>query len=136
MRAAVLSSATRQPAEILKGVFVADSSKQGRSEMISQLIATAAGEGSADSLGKVMATIAPADNQHLEVWQLSALGSLLDALERKNLALTAVAQNADILQRINLLFDWAGTLAAESKTKDSTREAAIRLLGRRPERQQ
>src|SRR5205814_6618195 len=36
MRAAILSSATRQPADILKVVLAADSSKQGRSELVSQ----------------------------------------------------------------------------------------------------
>jgi putative heme-binding domain-containing protein len=40
-----------------------------------------------------------------------------------------------MLQRINLLFAWAATLAADTKAKDSSREAAIRLLGRAPENQ-
>jgi putative heme-binding domain-containing protein len=39
---------------------------------------------------------------------------------------------AEILTRLNLLFDWATELANDSKIKESTREAAIRLLGRRP----
>ena len=92
MRAAVLSSAARHPAEILKAVLAADMKQAGRSEMISQIIATATGEGRPDSLGKVIAAIAPRDSQRREVWQLTALSSLLDALERKGLALTCLAQ--------------------------------------------
>ncbi|MEY2429872.1 MAG: hypothetical protein QOJ40_2757, partial [Verrucomicrobiota bacterium] len=138
MRAAILSSATRQPAEILKSVFAADSSKPQRSEMIGQLIATAAGQSSMASLGKVIAMIAPADDNRLEIWQLSALNSLLNTLDRQNLTLTALAQRAitdgrDSLNRLNLLFDWAVTLAEDAKAKDSNREVAIRLLGRRSE---
>ena len=102
--------------------------------MISQLIATAVGEGHADSLDRLLPTITPADTQHLQAWQLGALGSLLDGLERKNLSLTAIAYgNNDALKRCNLVFDWANKLAKDSTAKDALREPAIRLLGRRPE---
>src|SRR5207253_99741 len=94
MRAAILSSAARQPAEILNVVLSVDSSKPERAEMISQLIATAAGDGKADSIGKIIARIAPSDERHLELWQLGALDSLLDALERKNTTLATLAQSA------------------------------------------
>jgi putative membrane-bound dehydrogenase-like protein len=140
MRAAILSSADHQPAEILKAVLAADPSEPERPTLISQLIATAAGQGSPESLGKALAIIAPADDKHLEDWRLSALSSLLDALERKNLTLSAAAaslgpQAADSINKLQLIFDWAATLAPDPKAKDSRREAAIRLLGRRPERE-
>jgi len=57
MRAAILSSALGKSAEILKAVFATDPRKPERSEMISQLIATAAGEGNEGSLGHVVAMI-------------------------------------------------------------------------------
>jgi len=133
MRAAILSSATQQPAEILKRVLASDSGKPGRSEMVSQLIATAAGEARPALLAQVITTIAPADDQHLDSWQLSALVSLIDALERKKLSLSTIAKDQETQRRINLLFDWAVKLVGDVKTKESSREAAVRLLGRAPE---
>jgi putative membrane-bound dehydrogenase-like protein len=139
MRAAILSSASQQPAEILKGVLTLDSNQSGRTELIRQLIATAVGAGDSVSLAKLAAEIAPADQQHLETWQLSALNSLLDALDRKNISLSKVAQtNTDmqpLLARLDFLFDWSRMLAASSDTKDSLREPAIHLLGRDPVKQ-
>jgi putative membrane-bound dehydrogenase-like protein len=132
MRAAILCSATRKTTEILKAVFGADVGTTERSAMISRLIATAAGGGTTNSLSGVIALIAPADKERVQEWQPGALGSLLDALERKNLALSAVCRN-DEEARLDLIFDWAASLAPDSNAKASAREAAIRLLGRRPE---
>src|SRR5262249_39660736 len=91
MRAAILSSATQQPGEILKGVLTSDSKQPGRTEMIRQLIATAVGAGDSRSLAKIATEIAPVDQQHVETWQLSALNSLLDALDRKNISLSKLS---------------------------------------------
>jgi putative membrane-bound dehydrogenase-like protein len=138
MRAAILSSATHQPVEILKGVLALDPGQPGRTEIIRQLIATAVGTGDSASLTKLAAEIAPDDPQHLEAWQLSALNSLLDALDRKSVPISKLAQpQADshsVLARIGMLFDWARKLADNSGTKDSLREPAIHLLGRDPEK--
>jgi len=137
MRAAILSSATREPAGVLKGVLTLNPAQSGRTEMIRQLIATAVGAGDSASLAKLAAEIAPDDPQHLEAWQLSALNSLLDALDRKNIPITTLAQpqtdSRSILARIGLLFDWARKLACNSDAKESLREPAIHLLGRDPE---
>jgi putative membrane-bound dehydrogenase-like protein len=133
MRAAVLSSATRQPEMVLQGVLGSGSEKPERDQMVAQLIATAAGERNADSLGKILAITSPADSQHLKAWQLTALNSLLDALERKKLRLEAVA--GENLARVNLLFDWAGKIVLDSNAKETSREAAARLLGRQGERE-
>jgi putative membrane-bound dehydrogenase-like protein len=139
MRAAILSSAARQPAEILKGVLTLESTQPGRTEMIRQLIATAVGASDSVSLAKLAAEIAPTDQQHLESWQLSALNSLLDALDRKNISLSKLSQtNTDmqpLVARLDFLFDWSRKLVANSETKDALREPAIHLLGREPEKQ-
>ncbi len=137
MRAAILSSATHQPAAILKAVFASSVTNAPRSEMISQLIATAAGQDKPELLASIIATVAPEDAQHRAPWQLSALNSLLDALDRKNLTLTGLAEESATetrvaIGRIQLLFDWAREIAGDPKTKDSAREPAIRLLGRGP----
>jgi putative membrane-bound dehydrogenase-like protein len=136
MRAAVLSSATHKSAEILNVVFAKTPAGSERTQLISQLIATAVGDDKVDTLNSLIRTITPTDVQHLEPWQLGALGSLLDGLERKKLTYSAVAGGKEeIIGRINLVFDWAEKLAADAKADDSLREPAIRLLGRRPEKE-
>jgi putative heme-binding domain-containing protein len=131
MRAAILSSAARQPAEILNAVLSVSSSKPERSEMISQLIATAAGEGKTATLSKIADIIAPKDEKHVELWQFKALDSLLDALERKGSSLADLPAKTGV----DPLFVRAEQLAADTKAKDATRDPAIRLLGRRPDDQ-
>jgi putative membrane-bound dehydrogenase-like protein len=133
MRAAVLSSAIHRPEAVLQEVLAIQSDTPERNQMIAQLIATAVGGGNADSLRRIVATIAPPDSEHLVAWQLSALNSVLDALERKKLGIEVVARES--FEGINLILDWAAKLAVDASAKESTREAAIRLLGRRPERQ-
>jgi putative membrane-bound dehydrogenase-like protein len=126
MRAAVLSSAVQNPAQILQAVLSTKPEATGRSEMIEQLIATAVGIGDSTSLASVMAVITPADATHHQAWQLTALTSLLDALERKK---TEVA----VPGALNVLFNWARELANDESASVSDREAGIRLLGHSPE---
>ena len=133
MRAAVLSSATRQPEAVLKEVLNLGTELPERDRMVAQLIATAAGMGNADSLRGIVSEIAPAHAESIKVWQLSALNSLLDVLERKKLSLELVAK--ENVSQIDLLFDRANKLAADTTAKESVREPAVRLLGRRPERE-
>jgi putative membrane-bound dehydrogenase-like protein len=139
MRAAILSSATNETALILRGVLALDSKQSGRTEMIRLLIATAVGAGDSASLAKIAAEIAPADQEHLENWQLGALNSLLDAVDRKNASLSSLAQDnpefRPILARVALLFDSARKLAAQADASDALREPAIHLLGRDPQKQ-
>jgi putative heme-binding domain-containing protein len=131
MRGAILSSAVQQPAAILKSVLALGLTHPGRTEIIRQLIATAVGAGDSTSLTKVAVEIAPSDGQHLEIWQLGAFNSLLDALERKNLPIAELGgADSGVLARFDLLFQWARKLAAEPGTKDPSREPAIHLLGR------
>ncbi|MSU57035.1 MAG: c-type cytochrome [Pedosphaera sp.] len=130
MRAAIISSAIHHSAGILKAVLAANPNSAGRSELISQLIATAAGEGNPEALEKITALVSPGEHRR-ETWQLSALNSLLDALDRKNIPLASLT-NAG--RMITPLFAWASEVAA-SNTKDALREPSIRLLGRNPQRQ-
>jgi putative membrane-bound dehydrogenase-like protein len=133
MRTAVLSSASGKSVQLLNALLATDAKSPQKSEMISQLIATAVGEGNADTIGHLIKTITPPDVQHLDAWHLGALSSLLDGLERKNVRLDQVAQNENgAIDRCNLVFAWANKLATDSAASESLREPAIRLLGRRP----
>jgi putative heme-binding domain-containing protein len=136
LRAAVLSSASQQPGEILKAVLTTDASNPGRSEMINQLIATAVGAATPDTLATLLDALAPADEQHREVWQLAALNSLLNALDRKKLSFESITRkDAALSARLGSLLKWARELAIAPDTDDATRESAVRLLGREPEHQ-
>lgn len=129
MRAAIVSSATRSAADILDAVLNTDAKAAGRSELISQLIATAAGEGNPASLDRIIGLITPREGSAPEVWQLAALTSLLDAIARKNLALESLQARAKLMR----VFAWAGTAAVAADTGEAPREAAIHLLGRLPQ---
>jgi putative membrane-bound dehydrogenase-like protein len=131
MRAALVSSATRHAAEILNAILKLDPKTAGRTELIGQLIATAADASDPGALGKIITLIAPSAGEHPEAWQLSALGSLLDALDRRNIP-PADLQADEQLQRALSL---AAQLAATEAAADALRESAIRLLGRTPDRQ-
>lgn len=132
VRAAVLSSSTRTAATELRAIFETPASAPHRSELISELIATAVGEGKGESLHDLISTVTPADAQHLEAWHLGAVSSLLDGLGRKNLTLAQATQDKpELMTRVSLVFDWAATLSADAKADESLRESAIRLLGRR-----
>jgi putative heme-binding domain-containing protein len=117
-------------------------SENGRPRRIGQLIATAAGEGDQRAIIETIAAIAPSGQQQdIEPWQLSALSSLLNGLDRKHISLDSLAQHAgagaaDSLARLNNLLERARALAAAPDTKESLRNSAIGLLGRQPQKQE
>ena len=141
IRAAILSSAVHQPAEILKGVLAAAPKTRGRGEMVDQLIATVVGQNNPETLGKVLATVAPKEGQEIEDWQFSVLKSLLDALERKKLtfasyAASATGETREAVERIKPMFEAARKLAGDASARESSREVAIHLLGHEAEHQE
>ncbi|HZQ47176.1 MAG TPA: c-type cytochrome, partial [Verrucomicrobiae bacterium] len=141
VRAAILSSAVNQPAEILKGVLAAAPKMRGRGEMVDQLIATVVGQNNPETLGKVLAAVAPKEGQEIADWQFSVLKSFLDALERKKLTFASYAANAtgetrEAVERIKPMFAAARKLAGDASARESSREVAIRLLGHEAEHQE
>ncbi len=140
VRAAILSSAAQQPAEILKAVLATDSKAHGRSEMVDQLVATAVGQNNPETLAKVLATVVPKEGQEIAEWQFSVLKSLLDSLERKKLTFAAYAAGAtsdtrEVMERIQPMLGAARKLAANPSAQESLRVAAIPLLGHEAEHQ-
>ncbi len=141
IRAAILSSAVHQPAEILKGVLAAAPKAHGRGEMMDQLIATVVGQNNPETLGKVLATVAPKEGQGIEDWQFSVLKSLLDALERKKMTFASYASSAtgetrEAVERIKPMFEAARKLAGDVSAPESSRQVAIRLLGHEADHQE
>ena len=137
MRAAILTSAGRQPAEILQRVLAVDSKSAGRSEWIDPLIATAAGAGDSLALATILRAIAPSGNGPPEGWQLNAVGGLLDAFERIQASRSpGTTELRQVFPRLETTFAQARQLAKDEKAPATLREAAIRLLGREPDQQQ
>src|SRR5262249_654161 len=97
-------------------------------------IATAVGTGTPQSLGEMAASLVPADLSQLPMaWQLTALNSLFDALDRKHIALSSLpiamaGSNGAGKGPFAQLFEQARALASGADTPDDLRVAAIRLL--------
>jgi putative membrane-bound dehydrogenase-like protein len=132
LRAAVVSSAVRFPSEILKSVLAASSNSL---EMVEQLIKTAVLSASEATLHDTLTAIAPPDPEVLEPWRLSALTSLIDALNRRGTTLQSVAATApgpgrNALERIEKTFDTARSVVKSASEDEAVREAAIRFVGR------
>ncbi len=134
MRAAIISSASHRPAEILRAVLTAQPSVNGRTVMIDQLISTAVGRNDPAEMREVIAAVMPTETSHIEDWQFAVLKTLLEALDRRHLLVanfeTAEGGSAALTQRINAMFDAARKLAADNSAPEASRQTAIGLLGR------
>jgi putative heme-binding domain-containing protein len=133
MRAAILSSASQFPGEILQSVLTLSPETRGRNETVSALIATAAASENPHSFEATLIAIAPEKGKTISSWQLEALASLQEALQRKNLSLDSFANSsneklreaiASILSAIND----ADKIASDKNAPPATREAAVSLL--------
>jgi putative heme-binding domain-containing protein len=84
------------------------------------------------------AVAAPEDRKHA-VWQLTALGTLLDALDARNSSLAQLAKEGEGLnaavKELSGLFAAAREVAADRKAPPAERSQAVRLLGRGLEQQ-
>jgi putative membrane-bound dehydrogenase-like protein len=137
MRAAVLSSSRRDPAVILRRLLAASENSPARAEMIDQLIACAVGSGNDRALTAIITAISPEEGRPAGIWQLTALGSLLDSLDRKGRSVESLvsASKGDLqsaVARINQVLADARRIAQNESVAETTRVAAIALLGRDP----
>ena len=134
LRTAVLSSASRFPGVILRSALSGSSDSPARQEMVGQLIATAIGSQSLKAMDEVLVAIAPAEGKPVEPWHFAALGSLLDALKRKERDLDSLSSsNREVglaLRRIKQAFADARGIAQDQSVGEATRIVAAGLLGR------
>ena len=133
IRAAILTSSTRWPAEILVGVLTLDEKAPGRQEMIAQLVATAAGAEDPHILQAALAAIAPAKDEKAADWQLTALASLVETLDRKKLSLSTIAnfstpETRQAIERLEKVAKSAGEIASNPEATIDQRDAALRML--------
>lgn len=133
LRAAILSSASEFPGEILRGVLTLDEQAPGRNEMISALIATAAGASDSKTFEPILVGIAPAKDQPATTSQLSLFASVEEALGRRNWKLESFADSTqepvrDAVRRIRRSIEIGGSIANDPGAALADRQMAIRLL--------
>jgi len=136
MRAAILSSSVGVAGQILVDLFNNQLNQQGRVQITEALIATALGNDFETHLKTLLSLFA---TPKVQTWQLSALRTLLDSLDRKKAWLTKLMARDDAelqraIKKLNPLFEEARHLASgENSVSAQTipnRLRALHLLGR------
>lgn len=126
-RGALVSSSMHRPLEILKTIMTTPPGAAGRTQMITDLIATASATAKTpaefDQLVDVVAS--ELDNPSL-AWQMIGMAQVLDALDRRKITLVSLSG----AEKVRPLFHSAHHIATEAKATDADREAALRLFGR------
>ena len=135
IQAAVLSSATRFPVDILRTILQDRSTAASQSGFIDALVATAVHSGSQKNLSDLLSLIAPKDPGLVVAWQWVALSSFIDALNHDGTSLSSLAASTspevkDAVERIEKSFVTAYSVVKSATIDDAQREAAIRFVGR------
>ncbi len=134
LNAAVLSSAATQPEEIFRVAANPENNNTRPSAALGQLLATAAASGSHQSVGAMLAVLAPA-LQRDELWSWELLAAAQQVFDRKPLKLAAL-ENAtstavrDAAGALKEAYARARTIALDPDRPGALRSAAASLLGR------
>ena len=138
MRAAIISSSVGCAERLLTTVLAEVDESDGRSELVSALIATSLANSPTGGALRLLTEIAhpkAAKEKVVASWQLSACADVLDALAARRLTLeqpshaTGDGAESDIQQFLTRLFSTARRLAADEKARSEDRIIAVRLLG-------
>jgi putative heme-binding domain-containing protein len=134
-RAAILSSAAGKADAILSVLLSASERGEDWDLMVRDLIATASGSSGDATLSKILLALAPTDPASAPVWQLKALASLLEALQRKELSLERISEQiknsgAGSIKQIRACMAGASKRAEDVSAAASVRLAWIGLMGR------
>jgi putative membrane-bound dehydrogenase-like protein len=103
--------------------------------LVEGLLAFAVAQQDTPTLARLLDVIARPEEQSFAAWQLEALATLLDALDRRKASLADLRQSGGeelrtVLDRLTAVFAQARTTAADSKADPAARLIAVRLLGR------
>ncbi len=115
MRAAVLSSATKRPVEILAAVLASDLDPSARRALVGPLVATAAATGHRD---EALAALVPDGASVFASWRIDALADLLDA-----------SKGQGDTDRLAPALDAARRVVNDTQAPPAERASAVRLLG-------
>jgi putative membrane-bound dehydrogenase-like protein len=139
--AAVMSSLSRRNLDqVLAEVFVGRAGRIPAGPLTRRLLSLATAWGEDEVLVRTLGIVSAPTGQRYSLWQLSALGGILDTLERRKTSLAQLrrAANAElqpVLERIARMFAVARQIAANDKAELAERQLAVQLLGRGPDRQ-
>ncbi|MBX9790416.1 MAG: HEAT repeat domain-containing protein [Pirellulales bacterium] len=133
--AAVLSSAPRNLNATVAAVLSASGNSPLPAEIAAQLLAIAAAMGRADAIVELVPAISRDSDGRYAHWQLTALGELLNLLDRRNKTLVQFRDEApeplqSAVGQLAGLFVFARRVAADAEAEESLRLAALDLLGR------
>jgi putative membrane-bound dehydrogenase-like protein len=130
-RVAILSSAIHHPERVLRAALAGDDS-QDRSALIDGLLATSVGFQGDAGIGKIVEQILPLREKSAESWQFQALGSLMDALDRRGMRLEGWIEKADpgLADRLIALESAARRAALDDSEEMDRRTSAVGVLGR------
>ena len=133
--AAALSSATRNLNEMVAAVLATSGQAPPPAELAAQLLSIAAAMGRTEAIVELVPAISRAVDGRYAPWQLSALGELLNLLDRRNKTLVQFRDEAAeplraAVNELGGLFEHARLVAADADADESLRLAALELLGR------
>jgi putative membrane-bound dehydrogenase-like protein len=138
--AAALSSATRNLNEMVASVLSASGQSPPPAELTAQLLSIAAAMGRTEAIIELVPAISRGVDGRYAPWQLSALGELLNLLDRRNKTLVQFRDEAAeplraAVNELGGLFEHARLVAADPQADESLRLASLELLGRGLENQ-
>lgn len=133
--AAALSSATRNLTEMVAAVLAASGQAPPPAGLTAQLLSIAAATGRTEAIVELVPAISRDVDGKYAPWQLSALGELLNLLDRRNKTLVQFRDEApellrDAVNELAGLFAHARAVTTDPQADESLRLAAIELLGR------
>ncbi|MCA9030716.1 MAG: neutral/alkaline non-lysosomal ceramidase N-terminal domain-containing protein [Planctomycetaceae bacterium] len=135
IRQAILTSSVNVAGQLLIGVAESDNQVAGHIELLSDLIATALGDGKPEKLQVLVSFIAESYNSHPHDGTLRLLGRLLAEVDRRRLDWASVAggetaESVPLAKQLRPLFRRAREVVASDETSVESREAMFILLGR------
>jgi putative membrane-bound dehydrogenase-like protein len=135
MQTAVLSSATPHLQQIVQKVFHQEPSQPLPASLAERLVGLVVDIASEGAVCDVLERITRPGGSQYAGWQLAGVAGLLDALERRGLALAdfeaqAGANLQKALEALSPVFDQARRVASNSSAEEADRLMAIRLLDR------
>jgi len=140
LMAAVLSSATGHLDRIVAQVLPDAGQVRSRVELVEKLLRLAVAVEDGRTIAAVFQAVAARPQTGFESWQYELVGQILDGLARQRTSLAKLAGGDDQLKRavgqLGQLFDAARELVANEEAPLPDRVAAMRILGRGPDRRQ
>jgi putative membrane-bound dehydrogenase-like protein len=131
MRAAVVSSANGQARQVLETVLNISGASAARDELAGRLVSVLAATADPQDLAWLYEVISPGADKKVTSWHLAAWANTLDALDRRRSSLPEFQSSIDQAMRRNgRVVDAARLIAKDDGADESTRLAAVNLLGR------